>query len=170
MRKPNLSVISSDLRQQLKRLWAAFLLPLYKHTILVLSIIFCSGTLLALWYLSHATTTLVQSAALQGITLHAASLMELRNLYTSEVVDRVSGHNIEVAHDYLQKPGAIPLPATFSMELGRRISLRGSGMMVRLYSNYPFPWRKDGGAQDDFERQALVALQANPQQPYYRFE
>ncbi|MDO9100920.1 MAG: ATP-binding protein [Candidatus Nitrotoga sp.] len=170
MRKPNSSVTSSGLRQQLKRLWVAFLLPLYKHTILVLSMIFCGGALIALWYLSHATTTLVQSAALQGITLHAASLMELRNLYTSEVVDRVSGHNVEVAHDYLQKPGAIPLPATFSMELGRRISLHGSGMVVRLYSNYPFPWRKDSGAQDDFEEQALVALQANPQQPYYRFE
>jgi len=70
------------LASTMKRLWAAFLLPLYKHTILVLSIIFCSGTLLALWYLSNATTTLVQSAALQGITLHAASLMELRKTYT----------------------------------------------------------------------------------------
>jgi signal transduction histidine kinase len=170
MRSANVLVISTDLRQRLKRLWAACLLPLYKHTILVLSLIFCSGTLLALWYLTHATTTLVQSAALQGITMHAESLMELRNLYTSEVVDRLSGHNIEVTHDYLDKPGAIPLPATFSLELGRRISLRGSGMVVRLYSNYPFPWRKDGGAHDDFEQQALAALQANPQQPYYRFE
>ncbi len=170
MRSANLSVISSDLRQQLKRLWTACLLPLYKHTILVLSIIFCGGTLFALWYLSHATTTLMQSAALQGTTLHVETLLELRNLYTSEVVDRVRGHNIEVTHDYLHKPGAIPLPATFSMELGRRVSLHDSGMVMRLYSNYPFPWRKDGGAHDDFERQALVALQAHPQQPYYRFE
>lgn len=170
MRSANVSVASTGLRQRLKKLWAACLLPLYKHTILVLSIIFCSGTLLALWYLSHATTTLVQSAALQGITMHAESLMELRNLYTSEVVERVNGHNIEVTHDYRGKSDAIPLPATFSMELGRRISLLGSGMVVRLYSNYPFPWRKDGGAHDDFEQQALAALQAHPQQPYYRFE
>lgn len=170
MRSEKLPVILSDLCQQLKRLWAAFVLPLYKHTILVLSIIFCSGTLLALWYLSNVTTTLVQSAALQGTSLHAASLMELRNLYTTEVVDRVSGRNIEVTHNYRDKPGAIPLPATFSVELGRRISLLGSGMVVRLYSNYPFPWRKDGGAHDDFEQQALVALQTNPQQSYYRFE
>ncbi len=170
MRSADLSVISSDLRQQLKRLWTACLLPLYKHTILVLSIIFCSGLLLALWFLSHANTTLIQSAALQGTTLHAETLLELRNLYTSEVVDRVRGHNIEVTHDYLHKPGAIPLPINFSMELARRVSLRDSGMVMRLYSNYPFPWRKDGGVHDDFGRQALVALQANPQQPYYRFE
>lgn len=170
MRTANQSVNSSGLRQQLKRLWTACLLLLYKHTILVLSVIFCSGTLLALWYLSHATNTLVQSAALQGMTLQAEALIELRNVYTSEVVDRVSGHDIEVTHDYQHKPGAIPLPATFTMELGRKISSHGSGMVVRLYSDYPFPWRKDGGAHDDFEEQALKALRAHPQQPYYRFE
>lgn len=170
MRSENCSMISSGFCQQLKNIWAACLLPLYKHTILVLSIIFCGGALLALWYLSHATTTLVQSAALQGISLYSESLTELRNYYASEVVDRVSSHNVEVAHDYQLKPGAIPLPATFTMELGRRISLHGSGMRVRLYSNYPFPWRKDGGAHDDFERQALTALQVNPTQPYFRFE
>ncbi|MFZ1546616.1 MAG: ATP-binding protein [Candidatus Nitrotoga sp.] len=170
MRTANQSVNSSGLRQLLKRLWKSCLLLLYKHTILALSVLFCSGTLLALWYLSHATNTLVQSAALQGMTLQAETLMELRNVYTSEVVDRVSGHDIEVTHDYLHKPGAIPLPATFTMELGRRISLHGSGMVVRLYSDAPFPWRKDGGAHDDFEEQALKALRAHPQQPYYRFE
>ena len=170
MRTANQSVNSSGLSQQLKRLWEACLLLLYKHTILVLSVIFCSGTLLALWYLSHATSTLVQSAALQGVTLQAETLIELRNVYTSEVVDRVSGHDIEVTHDYLHKPGTIPLPVTFTMELGRRINLHGSGMVVRLYSDYPFPWRKGGGAHDEFEEQALQALRANPQQPYYRFE
>lgn len=169
MRSESCPVISSNLCQQLKKIWAACLLPLYRHTILVLSIIFCGGALLAFWYLSHATTTLMQSAALQGITMYSESLSELRNYYASEVVDRVGSH-VEVAHDYQNKPGAIPLPATFTMELGRRISLYGSGMKVRLYSNYPFPWRKDGGAHDDFERQALMALQANPKQPYYRFE
>ncbi|CAH1209025.1 Histidine kinase [Candidatus Nitrotoga sp. BS] len=170
MRTANQSAKSSGLYQQLTRLWAACLLLLCKHTIVVLSIIFCSGTLLALWYLSHATNTLVQSAALQGMTLQAETLMELRNAYTSEVVDRLSSHDIEVTHDYLHKPGAIPLPATFTMDLGRRISSHSSGMVVRLYSDAPFPWRKDGGAHDDFEVQALKTLRANPQQPYYRFE
>lgn len=170
MQSENCPVISSGLCQKLKKVLEACLAPLYKHTILVLSTIFVGGALLAFWYLSHATTTLVQSAALQGITMYSESLTELRNYYTSEVVDRLRSSNIEVTHDYQLKPGAIPLPAIFTMELGRRISLHGTGMRVRLYSNYPFPWRKDGGARDDFERQALVALQADPKQPYYRFE
>ena len=54
--------------------------------------------------------------------MHAASLREVRKLYTSEVADRVAGHGIQVTHDYATKEGAIPLPATFSMELGNRIS------------------------------------------------
>jgi|GEM_PF-665980 len=170
MRTASQSVHSSGLTQQLKRLWMACLLLLYKHTILVLSVIFVSGTLISFWYLSHATNTLVQSAALQGMTLQAETLTELRNVYTSEVVDRVSGHDIDVTHDYPLKLGAIPLPVTFTMELGRRISLHDSGMVVRLYSDYPFPWRKDGGAHDEFEERALKALRADPQQPYYSFE
>ncbi len=170
MRSAKLSVISSDLRQQLKRLWTACLLPLYKQAILVLSIIFVGGTLLALWHLSHVATTLVQSVALQGTIVHAAAVAEARSLYASDVVGRVRGHDIEVTHDYLNKPGAIPLPITFSKELGRRISSNNPGMIMRSYSDYPFPWRNDGGALDDFGRQALVAVQANPQQPYYRFE
>src|SRR4029077_6538125 len=31
-------------------------------------------------------------------------------------------------------------------------------IQVRQYSDYPFPWRKDGGAHDDFEREALRRL------------
>ena len=53
----------------------------------------------------------------------------------------------------------MPLPATFTIELGERISTRGqSGMVVRLYSDFPFRTRKDGGPRDPFEREALAKL------------
>ncbi len=145
MRSAKLSVISSDLRQQLKRLLAACLLPFYKHTILVLSIILVGGTLLAMWHLSHVTNTLIQAVALEGTIVQAESVAEARSLYAAEVVARVRGHDIEVTHDYLNKPGAIPVPITFSKELGRRISSNHLGMVMRSYSNYPFSWRKDDG-------------------------
>jgi hypothetical protein len=41
---------------------------------------------------------------------------------------------------------------------------------VRLYSDYPWKFRKDGGPKDDFEREALAKLRANPEEPVYRFE
>jgi adenylate cyclase len=33
-----------------------------------------------------------------------------------------------------------------------------TGVQVRQYSDYPFPWRTDGGPRDDFERLALLRL------------
>ncbi len=97
-------------------------------------------------------------------------LAEFRTLYTSEVVERVRPLGIEVTHDYLNKPGAIPLPATFSMELGKRIGGNELGVKTRLYSNYPFPWRKLESSQDDFERQALAYLSGHPDESFYRLE
>ena len=140
------------------------------HTIPLLTVLFCAATAIALWQLSRLSLQLVQSSALQGASLQSNSLRELRKLYTSEVADRVAPHGIEVTHDYANKEGAIPLPATFSMELSERISKQSTGMQARLYSDFPFPWRKDGGPRDDFEREAIRQLRQFPDQPFYRFE
>jgi two-component system sensor histidine kinase/response regulator len=147
---------------------SAFLLR--NRIVFVLTIVFCAAMAGTLWHLSRLSTKLVQSAALQGVSQHADTLKELRKLYTSEVTDRVVAHGIEVTHDYATKEGAIPLPATFSMELGKRISQEATGMQARLYSDFPFPWRKEGGPRDDFEREAISQLRQVPDQPFYRFE
>jgi signal transduction histidine kinase len=86
------------------------------------------------------------------------------------VVNRLARQEIEISHDYATKEGAIPLPITFAIELDKRISSQGTGMQARLYSDFPFPSRKDGGARDDFEREALRQLRLFPDQPFYRFE
>jgi adenylate cyclase len=43
-------------------------------------------------------------------------------------------------------------------------------VQVRLYSDYPFRSRRNGGPRDDFEREAWRRLQEDPAQPVYRFE
>lgn len=87
------------------------------------------------------------------------------------MVDRIQGHGIAVTHDYSSRASAIPLPATFTIESGEAIGKRSkTGMLFRLYSDYPFRSRKDGGARDDFERWALKQLRANPDAPVVRFE
>ncbi len=83
----------------------------------------------------------------------------IRTLYTSEVVEIVRNQGIEVTHNYRDKVGAIPLPVTMSMALGNHIALESKrDFLFRLYSDYPFPWRKDGGPRDDFEKRALEEL------------
>lgn len=151
-------------RMMLIRQW------LLDHVVLVLAAFVVATTGGAFWYLSHLQDALVSAMAEQGTRLQAESLQELRALYTTDIVAKVSRHGIEVSHDYEGKDNAIPLPANLTIELGRRIKARGSGMDVRLYSDYPFPWRKNNGPRDAFEREALSALRADPSKAFFRFE
>jgi serine/threonine protein kinase len=129
------------------------------------------GSAFGLWHLSLLSKQLVQSTALEGAAQQAEMLDIVNALYSSEVVDRVQSHGVVVTHDYAAKNGAIPLPATFTIESGLRIGERSkTGMLFRLYSDYPFRSRKDGGPHDDFERSALEDLRRNPDDPVYRFE
>jgi signal transduction histidine kinase len=149
--------------------WDWFVRLLYEHTALVLTIMFFLMIAGALWYLSRISIELVHSAALQGSSLYADALEEVRKVYTSEVVDRLVDR-VPVTHDYATRKGAIPLPVTFSMELDKRVSKETTGMQARLYSDFPFPSRKDGGPRDNFEREALRHLRQFPDRPFYRFE
>ncbi|HEX9663351.1 MAG TPA: ATP-binding protein [Candidatus Binatia bacterium] len=141
-----------------------------ERTVPLLAVMFCVGIAVTLWHLSHLSSSLVESGALHGTSLYSQSLTELRAFYNSEVVERVRPHGVVVTHDYTTKDGAVPIPATFTIEFGKRISEKGTGMQVRLYSDFPFAFRKEGGPKDDFERAALRELRTRPDKPFFRFE
>jgi eukaryotic-like serine/threonine-protein kinase len=128
------------------------------------------GSAVGLWQLSRLNERLVQSTALEGAAQQAEMLEGANDLY-SEVVERVKQDGVPVTHDYATQKGAIPLPARMTIDLAQHINKRSeSGVQVRLYSDYPFKFRTDGGAKDDFERDALAQLRENPNNPVYRFE
>src|SRR5262249_17178809 len=54
------------------------------------------------------------------------------------------------------RQNSMPPPSTLTIYYGQRLSKTELGMQVRLYSNYP--WRKEGGPKDGFERKALDVL------------
>ena len=126
--------------------------------------------MIILWHVSRLQSNLIESVTLNNASLYAQALEEFRTLYTSEVAARAQTIGVEVTHDYDTKEGAIPLPATLSLLLGNRIAAKGTGGQPRLYSDYPFPWRQNGGPQDDFETQALQYLRQHPDQAFTRFE
>jgi eukaryotic-like serine/threonine-protein kinase len=127
------------------------------------------GSALGLWRLSVLSEDLIRASALEGAAQQSEMMDEVNIVYSAEVADRVRG--VPVTHDYAGQPGAIPLPATLTIELGRHISERGrSGVQVRLYSDFPFRSRPNGSPQDDFERDALRRLRTDPDQPVYQFE
>lgn len=98
------------------------------------------------------------STAREAAVSYSAALSTIRQYYSAEIVPRARSRGVTTNHDYHQREGSIPLPATLTIELGERVSRSSEGGKFRLYSAYPFPWRQSGGPHDDFEREALQAF------------
>jgi serine/threonine protein kinase len=129
------------------------------------------GSAVGLWHLTRLSKHLVESTALESAAQQSETLEVVNALYSSRVVDRLQSHGVVVTHDYAARNGAIPLPATFTIESGQEIGRQSkTGIVFRLYSDSPFKSRTDGGPHDEFERTALADLRRNPDEPVYRFE
>ncbi|TAE07129.1 MAG: DUF3365 domain-containing protein [Oscillatoriales cyanobacterium] len=146
----------------------------YKRVILAVTILFCVGVAIAMTNMSELSSTLIASQALQNATLYAQAIKEARTLYSSDAIKPLTTANaISFTHDYnpTKTKVTVPVPATFLIELGQHITQKNPEVSVRLYSNYPFPWReKEGGAKDNFEREALSYLTKNPTANFFRRE
>jgi len=92
-------------------------------------------------------------------------ISSIRGYYANHVVARVlaSPGATHVVPDYDDVPGAIPIPATLSLELGRVISEQQANISYRFVSDYPFANRLPHRL-DPFETMALAALRQNPKQ------
>ena len=143
---------------------------LYRRTVLVVSLLFVLVVVATLAHVYFVQRSLVESGATQSAELQAELLSELRAYYTAEVVERVRPHDIVIAHNFRQQEKAIPLPATFTIDLGAKISAGQSGQQIRLLSDYPFPWRENRPALDEFEKSALKQLAEHPEQTYSRLD
>jgi eukaryotic-like serine/threonine-protein kinase len=128
------------------------------------------GSAFGFWSLSWLSEYIVRTTALEGVKQQAAMLEVVDKYYTTEVVDRLTPLKVPITNDYRKQHGAIPLPATLNIELGRLISENQTGMEVRLYSDHPFKSRTDGGPRDQFEREVLAALRTDPSEPIDRIE
>jgi adenylate cyclase len=88
---------------------------------------------------------------------------EMRAFYGSDVVGRVlqSRGTVTTTHNYRDIDGAIPIPATLSIELGKRISAADGSVKYRFVSDLPFKGR-ESHALDNFEQNAIASLRSNP--------
>lgn len=92
-----------------------------------------------------------------------AAINSIRRYYADHIVARVqasTGPSRALA-DYESVPGAIPIPATLSIELGRVISEQQRNFFYRFVSDYPFKNRA-AHALDRFETDALRSLREHP--------
>ena len=113
---------------------------------------------------------LVHGLAIEDAARYSDALREFRTLYTSEVVEPAMAHGTSITHDYEEYPGTLPLPATLSMLLGKRLT-ESQGGDVRLYSDVPFPWRlREDQPLDSFQSKALETLRNDASKPVLQFE
>ena len=116
--------------------------------------------IVALITLSLLSVRLVRSSALDSAAQQAEVLERANNQY-SLIVQRIEKAGYPINKMVPPTEGTVPtsIPATFMHDVGEELHRDSkTGIQVRQYSDFPFPWRVDGGPHDDFERQALLRL------------
>src|SRR3984893_7810320 len=98
----------------------------------------------------------------------AAEFKPIRPYYTENIVNKVVKSGAFQANvDHKNNDKVIPLPATFLHDLGA--ALQDKDTTVTLFSQFPFPDRKDRKL-DEFQEQAWTFLIANPDETFARSE
>jgi adenylate cyclase len=110
-------------------------------------------------------TNLVDAALRRQASDLNSVISSVRGYYATNVVGRVLANPgaTQVIHNYETVPGAIPIPATLSLELGKVIGAQQENINYRFVSDYPFKNRTPHQL-DTFERNALDSLRAHPDQ------
>ena len=138
--------------------------PLRNVALVALVVLLLAGLPLAIWLDLRDLT----DAALrrQASDLNSA-ITSIRGYYATNVVGRIlaASGSTRVLPNYEDVPGAIPVPATLSIELGRVIGERQSNITYRFVSDFPFKNRASH-ALDSFERKTLAALRQNADQQF----
>jgi tRNA A-37 threonylcarbamoyl transferase component Bud32 len=135
---------------------------------LFLAVVFASSA--AMLYLSRLSDQFVRQTALESARAEAAMLDENWRFYS----ERVDGLNykktkVRFSEHYAKDDAAMPLPATYAIDIAERISRNDPNVQARIYSHYPWPGRQGGGPRDDFERRALDWLETKNGQVGQRF-
>lgn len=120
-------------------------------------------------YISHSAQNNAISQAQMSAQASIEQFKTLRQYYTEMVIAKISDQNgLKVSFDHAGKSDTIPLPATMIHDLSEEFAHGKSGVRMRLYSDLPFPNRKDR-TLDEFQRDAIAALKAQPDEIYTRF-
>jgi len=110
-------------------------------------------------------TNLAEAALRRQATDLNSVITSVRSYYATNVVGRVLAHTgaTQVVHNYEEIPGAIPIPATLSLELGKVIGAQQQNISYRFVSDFPFRNRAPHQL-DAFEKNSLDSLRGNPDQ------
>ena len=126
----------------------------------VLLIVLFLGLPFAVWL--DMNNIAVSSARLQSANVKSM-INEIRGYYAKQIVGRVKPFEGKstVVHNYHEVPGAIPIPATLSLELAAIFQKSQDNIRYRFISDLPFQ-NRSAHLLDTWEVAALAALRAKP--------
>ncbi|MBB3411026.1 adenylate cyclase [Rhizobium sp. BK316] len=134
------------------------------YWLVVVVLAMLAGLPLAVWL---DISDLSESALRRQARDMSSLVTSIRSYYSANVVGRVlAAHQAGdvsgtvVSHNYANIPGAIPLPATLSLELGDVIREQQANITYRFLSDLPFKNRAPHDL-DSFEKASLTALRTN---------
>lgn len=105
------------------------------------------------------------SVPLETVVDYIHSVLEAdRTFYTVHVVERMERRGVIESSEKWRSEKALPLPAQFVQESSSLAELTGGKVRYRLISLNPI--NKQSAPRTEFERKALEAVMAHPEQPY----
>ena len=108
---------------------------------------------------------IVGSVPLETVVDYIHSVLEAdRTFYTVHVVERMQRRGVIESSEQWRSASALPLPVQFFQESSSLAALTGAPVQYRLISLNPI--NKQSRPQTEFERKALEAVMAHPEQPY----
>ena len=142
----------------------------YWRRIAVPTVLFLAAAFVVVVLTYQAAEQVVQSYATDAAKQQASTLTLVRNFYSERVLGSLDAQTLAQAHLSPGEPGGLPLPATFTLDLGHYFEEHDHSTVTRLYSDSPFPGRATTRKLDQFQVDALQSLRANPDQPFIRTE
>jgi ammonium transporter len=136
----------------------------------VIGIIFFLSLALGLTYTYNGTKKLEMDIIKKSMIMERDTIAEFRYLYSELVVKKAILSGMKINHNYKNKKNTIPLPATLSMVLSEKINKKHQNLKTRLFSKYPFPWRKNSNLSilDKDRRKVIEILKKNPTKHIYK--
>jgi PAS domain S-box-containing protein len=136
----------------------------------VLALTVASGAGVA-WQMAGLYTATLEAAGARGGQDLITAAQNARRFYNDNVLQKALNAGLTMSHDY-SAPDAVPLPASVMRALGEMSQTgHGESGSVKLFSDKPFTFRAGAQTQlDDFERDAMRYLTANPTGTFARLE
>jgi len=105
---------------------------IHKRPILTIFLLFVLGVAAILGNMVYLSNSINKELALKYADSYLIALNTFHSFYSTEVVSRVKSNGGEISADHKNRPGAIPAPATFSIELASKITETESGVTTHL--------------------------------------